>query len=148
MTLGRLAQLRQTQAEQALGVRLPLTWDVGEYPHFRTPRGFGVTFHSHRNPNWGTCHIRLSEKLVSSPQHRQDGIIQHELGHVIDLTIPPRTLDRWAGSRGVSLPSQQHGEIRADAIAHAVWRKPLLYDKDTVQSTRHGSWPRPQHLGT
>jgi hypothetical protein len=147
MTIGRLADLRQRQAEAALGRSLSLTWDIGPYAHFRTKRGFGVTFHSHRNPNWGTCHIRLAEKLVASPQHRQDGIIQHELGHVIDLQCPPGALDAWASARGVQLPPQKQGEIRADAIAHAIWGKPLRYDTDTVQSTRHGSPFRPPHLG-
>jgi hypothetical protein len=78
---------------------------------------------------------------------RQDGIIQHELGYVIDLILPPKPLDRWCAARGVTLPPQKHGEIRADAIAHAVWGKPLRYDKDTVQSTTRGTWPRPAHLG-
>lgn len=147
MTLGQLADLRQRQAEAALGSRLSLTWDIGPYKHFKTPRGFGVTFHSHSNPKWGDCHIRLSAKLFHAPEDRQDGIIQHELGHVIDLSFPAAVLDRWALGRGVRLPPPEHGEIRADSIAHAVWQKPLLYDKDTVQSTKQGTWPRPAHLG-
>jgi hypothetical protein len=147
MTMGRIAQRRQAQAERALGVKLPLTWDVGPYGHFRTPRGFGVTFHQHNNPSWGTCHIRLAEKLRHARPDRQDGIIQHELGHVIDLILPHKPLDRWCAARGVTLPPQKHGEIRADAIAHAVWGKPLRYDSDTVQSTLHGSPFRPPHLG-
>ena len=148
MTKGRIAERRQREAEAALGRKLSLTWDIGPYEHFNTPRGFGVTFTKHSNPKWGVFHIRLAQKLVTSPQHRQDGIIQHELGHVIDLTIPHRQLDRWAARRGVSLPAQAHGEIRADAIAQSVWGKPLLYDRDTVQSTKRGTWPRPKHLGT
>lgn len=147
MTLGQIAHQRQAEAEAALGIPLSVTWDVGPYSHFRTKRGFGVTFYQHKNPNWGACHVRLSKKLLPGPQDRQDGIIQHELGHVIDLLTPPASLDRWAAQRGVRLPPQKHGEIRADSIAHAVWGKPLRYDKDTVQSTCCGVYPRPAHLG-
>ncbi len=147
MTLGQLAARRQAEAEKSLGTRLPVTWDIGPYAHFRTKRGFGVTFYQHHNPAWGACHVRLSKKLLQSSQGRQDGIIQHELGHVIDLLVNPTSLDRWAVKRGVRLPRQELVELRADAIAHAVWQKPMLYDKDTVQNTRTGTWPRPKRLG-
>ena len=142
----RLAELmnkRIADTEAALRLRLPLVWDVGPYEHFEKPRGFGVTFYKRDQP----CHIRLSKKLIKSPQHRQDGIIRHELGHVVDLMFSPAGLDAWASARGVRLPPQKQGEIRADAIAHAIWGKPLRYDADTVQSTRYGSPVRPPHLG-
>jgi len=147
MSIGQLAHERVTHAERVLGARLPVTWDIGPYKHFRTARGFGVTFTQHNNPAWDTCHVRLSAKLLQAPRARQDGIIQHELGHVIDLTFPPHLLDPWAARRGIRLPPQKHGEIRADAIAHAVWGKPLHYDSDTVQSTCCGVTSRPAHLG-
>lgn len=147
MTLGMLANRRQREAEHALGMPLSLSWDIGPYDHFKSKRGFGVTFYSHRNPQWGECHIRLSEKLLRAPQTRQDGIIRHELGHVIDLQTTPHMLDAWAASRGVKLPPQAHGELRADAIAEAVWGEPLKYDRDTVQSTCCGVDHRPAHLG-
>jgi hypothetical protein len=145
--LSQLAARRQQEAENSLGVPLPVSWDIGPYKHFRNPRGFGVTFTHHKNPKWATCHVRLSKKLLDSDVGRQDGIIQHELGHVIDIMVIPDHLDRWALKRGVKLPPQKLGELRADAIAHAVWGKPMLYDTDTVQSTTNGDWPRPKHLG-
>jgi len=141
----RLFDRRVADCERALGVRLPVTYDTGPYPHFKTKRGFGVTF---QDCPGGPCHIRLAKKLTKAPRHRQDGIIRHELGHVLDLTLPARELNAWCRKRGVRLPAKKHGEIRADAIAHAVWGKPLKYDKDTVQSTTQGTWPRPAHLGT
>jgi hypothetical protein len=147
MGIGNLADLRQREAEQAIGRPLSLTWDIGPYEHFNTARGFGVTFHQHHNPKWGACHIRLSKKLLLAPQTRQDGIIRHELGHVIDLLCTPGALDSWAAARGVRLPPQKQGELRADSIAEAVWGEPLRYDKDTVQSTCCGVYPRPAHLG-
>lgn len=119
-----------------------LTWDLGDYEHFHKPRGFAVTF------NWGEphCHLRMSPKILSAPVDRVDGIIRHELGHVLDLTRPAEGLDRWARSRGVKLPHTP--ERRADAIAEAVWRSPIYYDEDLlVQSTTRGIAPRPAHLG-
>lgn len=145
--LWNLCQQRQEDVERAIGSRLSLTWDIGPYAHFNTPRGFGVTFHSHSNPNWGDCHIRLSKKLLTAPASRQDGIIRHELGHVVDLSFGRGSVDRWAARRGVKLPSPQQGELRADVIAHAVWGKPLLYDADTVQNTVVGVPVRPAYLG-
>jgi hypothetical protein len=154
MTLGTIADARTRHAERVLGRKLSLTWDIGPYEHFDTARGFGVTFTHHNNPAWGVCHIRLSEKLRTAAQTRQDAIIRHELGHVIDLSIPPGELDLWAAERGVQLPPQANGEIRADAIALAVWGTPLCYDSATVQSTccgvdddSCGISPRPAHLG-
>lgn len=147
MGMAELARQRQAEAENSLGVRLPVSWDVGPYPHFRKKRGFGVTFIEHSNPNWQKCHVRLAKKLGRESVGRQDGIIQHELGHVIDLLYPAEAVDKWALTRGVRLPKVELGELRADAIAHAVWQKPIRYDSETVQSTTNGTWPRPKHLG-
>lgn len=145
MRLSDLFQQRVQDVSDALQIPLPVTWDVGDYAHFKTPRGFGVTF---RDFPGAVCHIRLSKKLLRSPQHRQDGIIRHELGHVIDLTFPAREVTSWAASRGVRLAPQKHGELRADDIAHAVWLEPLRYEKPLfVQSTKKGVCPRPAHLG-
>ncbi|MAH47891.1 hypothetical protein CMI37_18865 [Candidatus Pacearchaeota archaeon] len=66
---------------------------------------------------------------------------------MVDLLHNPKWLDNWAMRRGVALPRQELGELRADAIAHAVWGMPLHYDKDTVQSTCCGTAFRPSHLG-
>ena len=118
-----------------------LTWDIGEYPHFKTKRGHGVTFLD--GP--GRCHVRFAEKLMTSPQHRQDGIIRHELGHVFDMLIPRQGLDAWAAGKGVFLAKTQ--ERRADDIAKALWGTALRYDADLVQSTKNGVRPRPEHLG-
>lgn len=154
--LGSLCTQRIEEAQHTLNVRFPLTWDIcskdgqtpgvcsgATYDHFNKPRGFGVTFQQ----SDGRLHIRLAPKLEQSPEHRQDGIIRHELGHVIDLHIPERLLNPWCARRGVTLPPKSQGEIRADAIAHAVWGTPLKYDADTVQSTKIGIAKRPPHLG-
>lgn len=142
--LDDLLTRRWTEAQARVGLApgaVPLTWDIGPYEHFQSPRGYAVTF------NWGKphCHLRFSEKMLSAPLHRMDGIVRHELGHVLDITVPKAQLDRWARSRGVRLPSTD--ERRADSIAEAVWRSPIRYDEDLVQSTTTGVAPRPAHLG-
>lgn len=139
-----LFRRRVREVEAAVGFRLPLTADTGPYHYFNSPRGFGVTFTYEKGDR---CHVRLADKLSNEPIDRQDGIIRHELGHVVDQVTNPASLDKWAKERGVILPPRSQGEIRADAIALAIWRESLLYDEDTVQSTRNGSLIRPRHLG-
>jgi hypothetical protein len=135
---------RADDVERVLGAELKgLTADVGDYKHFHTARGFGVTFKDVGEP----CHVRLAAKLADSNKCRQDGIIRHELGHVVDLSFPEPVLDRWALSRGVQLPPKSQGEIRADAIAEAIWGSKLGYDDATVQNVCEGVQRRPAHLG-
>jgi hypothetical protein len=145
-SFGELLEKRMDEADRALGLSLPATWDIGEYSHFQKKRGFGVTFLERGNLG-PTAHMRFAGKLTTSPGHRQDGIIQHEIGHVVDHIVPEAQLDRWAAAQGIRLPPQSQAEVRADAIAQAIWEKPIRYDNDLVQSTNRGSWPRPAHLG-
>lgn len=135
----RLIELRRQQAESALGAPVPVTYDIGDYEHFRTPRGFGVTFIE------GTsCHVRLAQKCLHAPLHRVDAVIRHELGHVLDTQVPVAKLNKWAQTRGVTLAATP--ERRADDVAQAVWGTPLRYDDATVQSTCVGRVGRPAHL--
>ena len=144
MDLHDLVERRIRDVNEAFGVVLPVTWEIGPWQNFCTPRGFGVTLqHTQKGP----CVVRLSKKLLLSPDHRKDGIVRHELGHVIDLMSNGTELDAWSRARGVVLPPRQHAELRADAIAHAVWGTPLKYDDATVQSTQIGTVGRPSHLG-
>ena len=140
----QLLSLRWGEAQQRLGIpgRIRLSWEVTpDYEHFHTPRGFGVTFYNGEP----ACHLAFAPKLLSSPVTRQDGIIRHELGHVLDLCVRKRDLNAWAEAQGVFLPRTP--ERRADAIAEAIWGEPILYDRDLVQSTTRGRAPRPAHLG-
>ena len=135
-----LCNLRIRQAEEAVGQPLNVSFDFGDYEHFKKPRGFGVTF---IEP--GDCHMRFAYKLAGEALHRADAIIRHELGHVVDSLIPKAELNRWGKSRGVTLAPTP--ELRADDVAHAIWGEPLRYDEDTVQSTIYGNIGRPKHLG-
>lgn len=134
-----LIELRRQQAEHALGAPVPVTFDIGDYAHFHTPRGFGVTFIEGK-----ACHMRFAQKCLHAPLHRVDAVIRHELGHVLDTQVPVAKLDRWAHARGVTLASTP--ERRADDVAQAIWGAPLRYDDATVQSTCVGRVGRPAHL--
>jgi len=136
-----LIDQRIQEAEAAIRAILLVTWDVGTYPHFKKKRGFGVTFLDSDS----TCHMLFARKLFQQPLHRQDGVVRHEIGHAVDFLIPGKELDRWARLGGVHLPHT--AEKRADSIAQAIWGAPLLYDKELVQSTEVGSFPRPANLG-
>ena len=118
-----------------------ITWDIGPYPHFDKPRGYAVAV----NRSNGTYHIRFAKKTLACAMHRADGLIRHEIGHILDFLYASHDLDRWAAERGVRLPPTD--ERRADMIAYAIWGEPIRYDQDTVQSTRVGIYPRPEYLG-
>lgn len=118
-----------------------ITWDIGPYPHFDQPRGFAVAV----NRADGSYHIRFAKKTLHCQMHRADGLIRHEIGHIIDFLYAPEDLNHWARQRHVHLPPTD--ERRADAIAYAIWGQPIKYDEDTVQSTRVGVHPRPEFLG-
>jgi hypothetical protein len=135
-----LVTQRWVDAQYAIGPVPGLTWDIGDYPHFHTPRGYGVTF---SEPGW--CHIRLGEKILKAHSTRVDGVVRHEIGHVLDALVHHGELERWAGQKGIVLPRTP--ERRADAIAFCVWGSQLRYDRDLVQNTETGVYPRPAHLG-
>lgn len=137
---------RWEEAQMRLGIpgRIRLSWEItDDYPHFKTKRGYGVTFHNGKP----ACHMAYPYKMLKAKRSRQDGVLRHELGHVLDLCIRSDHLDAWALAQGIQLPPPHHAEVRADAIAEAVWGQPIAYDKDLVQTTGRGTVPRPRHLG-
>ena len=145
MNFNELVLTRWKEAAAAVGfdpIAVDLGWQVSDnYPHFRTPRGFGVTFWEGQPP----CKLMFSTKILTSPFHRADGVVRHELGHVIDMVFPKDAVDEWAAKKGVVLANTD--ERRADDIALAIWGEPIRYDRDLVQSTRYGDYPRPKFLG-
>lgn len=144
MTFSQLLVQRWLEACRAVGLQpdvIPITWDIGEYDHFKSKRGYAVAVSN----GDGTYHIRFAPKILKAPVHRADGLIRHEIGHIVDFLVDKPQLNAWADHRGFALPSTP--ERRADAIAECIWLEPVLYDQDTVQSTRVGISPRPSHLG-
>lgn len=139
----RLFDVRIAQAELVCGEDIPCTVGFGDYEHFHTPRGYGVTFFQ----DGSEPHVLLSWKCLNAPPDRVDGVIRHEIGHVVDMQFDAKSLDAWARSRGVKLPPKRHAELRADAVALRIFGEPIYYDTDDVQSTEYGETPRPSHLG-
>lgn len=83
--------------------------------------------------------VGVAPKLATAMRNRIDGVLRHEIGHAIDAlySAPESKLG------GVSLPGTP--ELRADAIAGAVWGSPIRYDADAVQTIGVGG-PRPAWL--
>ena len=141
MRFSQLVERRLQEAEASLGgISLPTTWDIGEWHHFKSPRGYGVTFVFDDH-----CHMRFARKMASAPGDRVDGVLKHEIGHVVDSLVPKKTLSAWSKKQGVKLASTP--ELRADDIAEAIWGEPLRYDELDVQSTNIGRVGRPKYLG-
>lgn len=142
----RLMDRRWADVTKALGIRdgeVGLSYEIRDgYPHFKKKRGYAVCFH---NPGDRYCHIMLSPKIKKAKIDRADGLIRHELGHAVDFLCDASKLNAWAAHRGVILPVTP--ERRADAIALAIWKEPIRYDEDLVQSTKTGVLLRPEHLG-
>ena len=145
MDFYELVAVRWREAGKVVGFdpsKVDLIWGVGDnYPHFKDKRGYGVTFYETGIP----CKLLFSSKVLRAPFHRVDGVVRHEIGHVVDMVFPEAQVDAWAETIGYSLPHTP--ERRADAIAEAIWKEPIRYDEDLVQSTKHGVYPRPRHLG-
>lgn len=137
-----LISRRWAEAQRETCALPDLPWSFGDYPHFRTKRGYGVTFHEKD----GRCRMMYAGKILRAPPGRADGVVRHELGHVVDILLPKKELNKWAASRGVKLASTD--ERRADDIARCIWGEPIYYDRKLwVQNTRAGVHPRPRHLG-
>lgn len=73
----------------------------------------------------GDLRVRLARGGRRS-EARVRGLVRHELGH---LAL------RGGGS-----------EQDADDVAEAVTGQRIYYDRDEVQTTGRGRWPRPRHL--
>lgn len=144
---GRLLQQRWSETLAALGYPpgVTLTWElIPNIAHFNTPRGYGRAVH--RGPL--CCHLQFAPKILEARPARVDGVVRHELGHVVDFCAQAPLLDRWAQARGVALPHTV--ERRADKIAEAIWGTPIYYDTELfVQTTspRGALKARPSHLG-
>lgn len=78
----------------------------------------------------GDIRIVVAPKFADAPAHRQDALICHERGHAA-LMI---------------LEQFEHTERDADAMAEALFNVEISYDADDVQTTGHGTRPRPNHL--
>jgi len=90
----------------------------GDYPK---PRDFAKTSGSA---------IFLSPKIIGCGKGRVEGLLCHELGHVLLMQVG----------------DYDHSERYADEIAELCFERHIYYDIEGVQTTEGGVRPRPPHL--
>ena len=87
----------------------------------RSPRAFAAT-------DGDTVFVR--PKLAEQLPERIDGVLMHEIGHVILIQSG----------------CEEHTERECDACAEGAFGVAICYDEDDVQTTGFGARPRPAHL--
>ena len=87
--------------------------------------------------------IAFARKATTLGREQLVGLMRHEFGHALEYRYGVAELERRLGVR---LPDKV--ERRADAIAEAVWREPVVYDERFIQCVgkNPGVRPRPAHL--
>jgi len=89
----------------------------------------------------GKLEVAISPKLESMSHLIILGVLAHELGHILDFSVPRAQLAFFCGK----LPETP--ERRADVIAEAVFGFGISYDKNDIQTIGSGTRPRPERLG-
>ena len=93
MTFHEFVGMRWAEVEKRLSLpkgTVQVTWEIKDgYPHFKKKRGYAVCFNF---PN-GACHMQYAPKILKAPIDRIDGLVRHEIGHVVDFVIPAHNLD-------------------------------------------------------
>lgn len=101
---------------------------LGHPSEFPMPRNMA---YCHRDERDGRMTIVVAPKLANGAHDRIEGVLRHEFGHAL--------LFFW-GYPG-------HGERDADNLAENIFGDHIYYDRETVQTTRGGTRPRPAYLG-
>lgn len=111
--------------------------EMGGSSHFDKERGYATTLVM----GGDRFHLRFAERFLSASLERQEGVVRHEVGHIIDFSVPPW----WLEQTIPHLPTTP--ERRADRIAAWVWGGVIGYDTEDVQTILGGTAPRPERLG-
>ena len=114
-----------------------MSMEMGGSDHFNAPRGYATTLVI----GGDRFHLRVAEKFLSADLDRQDAILRHEIGHIVDFSVPSATLLEWCP--GISTTPER----RADEIAAWLWGSRINYDAEDIQTLRDGVHPRPERLG-
>ena len=114
----------------------------GTSSHFAQSRGCAVT-----RGVVGSWEVVLAEdRFRRFPLAKVQAVLRHEIGHIVDFSVPTEALNELAQQRGVTLPPTP--ERRADAIARLLWGDCIYYDpSDLIQTLDVGITPRPVELG-
>ena len=131
------ARLWEAQQKCSPHLRPTVSMEMGGSNHFAKERGYATTLVL----GGDRFHLRVAERFLSASFDRQDAILRHEIGHIVDFTVPPHIMKEW-WPRLAKTP-----ERRADQIASCIWGCPIFYDEEDVQTLRFGTFPRPERLG-
>ena len=114
----------------------------GSSAHFTQARGCAVT-----RGTIGAWDVVLAEsRFAQLPLAKVQAVLRHEIGHIVDFSVPTEALNALAHQHGFTLPSTP--ERRADAVAHLFWGDCIYYDSaDLIQTLDAGITPRPVELG-
>jgi hypothetical protein len=110
-----------SQLKQERGVEVYADVVLGVPEDFPKARDFAYT---------DGAYIYFSPKILSALTHRVDGLLRHELAHVILM------------QKGLF----SHSERDADRVAAWAFGTPILYDSEDIQSTLEGRPVRPSYL--
>ena len=99
--------------------------EPGEFPKARNMA------YCHHEPRTGALTIVVAPKLFHGDRQRIEAVLRHEFGHALHF---------FCGH-------PDHGERDADTLAEQVFGDPIYYDRETVQTLRPGTRPRPSYLG-
>ena len=116
------------RASELAGPHFEVTLAEGAPHEFPAPRSMA---YCHRDDDSGDLTVVVAPRLVTGNLDRIEGVLRHEFGHAL--------LFFWG--------YPQHGERDADSLAENVFGDPIYYDRETVQTIRGGTRPRPAHLG-
>jgi hypothetical protein len=114
-----------------------MSMEMGGSAHFEKERGYATTMVL----GGDRFHLRIAERFLTAPLSRQDAVVRHEIGHIIDFSVP----GWWLEQSIPALPTTP--ERRADRIAAWIWGAVIGYDTEDVQTLFGGVAPRPEHLG-
>lgn len=121
-----------------------VTWGYGRHRHFKTKRGYAVTLQSEP----GSFHLLFAPKTDRASADRQQGLVLHELGHVLDMHFGYENALALLGERPRFWSDGGTGpERKADFLAEAFFGVHVHYDRDDVQTIGGGTRPRPARLG-
>lgn len=117
-----------SRASAVAGPFFEVCLSVGKKSEFPKARNMAYCHHDEESRH---LTIVVAPKLFQGDAERIEGVLRHEFGHAL--------LFFWG--------YPDHGERDADNVAEHVFELPIYYDRETVQTIRGGTRPRPAHLG-
>lgn len=125
MTPKKLSQLFWKHARKIKPSIGKIRLEIGKPSEFPQPRNHAYTY----GVPGGPLRVVFAPRIFQADTARTVALIRHELAHALMLY------------QGVD-----HTERQCDAVAETLWKAPIYYDAEDVQTLRKGVRPRPGHL--